>query len=220
MPDFMPTGDAELVAWTTTFMTYANGNLTALGLAATDMMGVSATQSGFSNAFNTSNAAQNAAKNAVAAKDAARALLEAQVRIVVRKLQGTASVTNAQRESLGITLRGQERSPIDAPTTRPVLQVDTSQRFRHSVAFADQNTLRSKAKPDGVSGCQIWVKIGGVPPVNVSEMTFLALDTRTPYTAEYDGDDAGKTAHYWGRWANTKGEPGPWSETASATVGG
>ena len=45
------------------------------------------------------------------------------------------------------------------------------------------------------------------------------LDTRTPYTADYAGADAKKTAHYMLRWVNTKGEKGPWSETASATIG-
>ena len=34
-----------------------------------------------------------------------------------------------------------------------------------------------------------------------------------------DPADGGKTAHYLFRWANTRGEPGPWSETISATIG-
>jgi hypothetical protein len=50
-------------------------------------------------------------------------------------------------------------------------------------------------------------------------LDFLAVDTRTPYTAVYDGADGGKTAHYMLRWVNTNGEKGPWSETASATIG-
>ncbi|NUQ10425.1 MAG: hypothetical protein HUU24_15360, partial [Phycisphaerae bacterium] len=44
-------------------------------------------------------------------------------------------------------------------------------------------------------------------------------DTRTPYLATFDGADGGKPAHYMLRWINTKGQPGPWSETATATVG-
>ncbi|MBC8138826.1 MAG: hypothetical protein H8F28_23350 [Fibrella sp.] len=60
-------------------------------------------------------------------------------------------------------------------------------------------------------------EIGGVPPTDPSELAFLGLDTRTPYTAEYSGDDAG-TLH--GALENTKGQQDPWSETASATIGG
>ncbi len=41
----------------------------------------------------------------------------------------------------------------------------------------------------------------------------------TPYVAAFDGTDANKVAHYMLRWENTRGETGPWSETASATIG-
>ena len=43
--------------------------------------------------------------------------------------------------------------------------------------------------------------------------------TRRPYAADYPGTDANKIAHYMLRWVNTRGEKGPWSETASATIG-
>jgi hypothetical protein len=46
------------------------------------------------------------------------------------------------------------------------------------------------------------------------------LGTRTPYVAEYDGEDAGKPAHYMLRWVNKQGEAGPWSATVTATIPG
>ena len=84
---------------------------------------------------------------------------------------------------------------------------------------ADEATPTRTAKPDGVRGAQIWVKIGDPAPLDPSELTFLATDTRTPYVATFDGADANKVAHYMLRWENTRGETGPWSETASATIG-
>ena len=62
-----------------------------------------------------------------------------------------------------------------------MVKVDTSQRLRHELSFADE-----------------------------------ATPTRT---GTLGGADGGKTAHYMLRWENTRGEPGPWSETASATIG-
>jgi hypothetical protein len=47
------------------------------------------------------------------------------------------------------------------------------------------------------------------PPCRTSELTFLAVDTRTPYVASFDGADAGKTAHYMLRWVSTTGWPAP-----------
>ena len=56
-------------------------------------------------------------------------------------------------------------------------------------------------------------------PIDPSELTFLATDTRTPYLAAFAGADANKVTHYMLRWESTRDEPGPWSETASATIG-
>lgn len=36
---------------------------------------------------------------------------------------------------------------------------------------------------------------------------------------EFTDPDGGKTAHYMVRWLSARSEAGPWSETASATVG-
>jgi hypothetical protein len=86
--------------------------------------------------------------------------------------------------------------------------------------FTDETTPNSKAKPDGVMGCEIWVKVGDPAPTDPEQLQFLGTDTRTPYVAEYSGEDAGKVAHYMLRWVNTKGEQGPWSQTVSATITG
>ncbi len=45
------------------------------------------------------------------------------------------------------------------------------------------------------------------------------METRTPYVIDYLGEDGDKTAQYMLRWIATTGERGPWSETASATIG-
>jgi phage major head subunit gpT-like protein len=70
-------------------------------------------------------------------------------------------------------------------------------------------------------GCEIWVKVSAVgeaAPSSADELSFLSLDTASPYVAEYDGANGGKTAHYMLRWVKTSGEKGPWSETISATI--
>ena len=70
-------------------------------------------------------------------------------------------------------------------------------------------------------GCEIWVKVtaaGETPPAGADELSFVSLDTASPYIAEYDGSDGGKTAHYMLRWVKSSGDKGPWSETVSATI--
>ncbi len=83
----------------------------------------------------------------------------------------------------------------------------------------------------GGMGCEVWMskipydsgtsgKLGGPPWTDLSECQFLATDSRTPYAANFDGSEANQTAHFFGRWMSTRNEPGPLSETVSATVPG
>lgn len=104
--------------------------------------------------------------------------------------------------------------------SRPTATVDTSRRLAHVISFKDEQTPKSKAKPAGTMGAEVWVKIGDAPPADPGELTFLALDTHSPYLAEYDGAQAGKKAHYMLRWVSTRGAKGPWSQTVSATIAG
>ncbi len=88
--------------------------------------------------------------------------------------------------------------------------------------FTDEAAPTRKASPAGVSGAEIRVRVAPVadaPPIDLAALTFVALDTRTPYTLDFDGPDGGQNAHYMLRWVNTTGQKGPWSETVSATIG-
>lgn len=218
--DYIPTGDAEFNTYQANTVAYINTHLLPLGLTALDpdvaAMNTAATNwtAGYAAAI----AAQAAAQAANATKDTERAALTAPIRRISSRLHANSAITPAQFAAAGFTVRDTSRSPVDAPTTKPVLQPDTSQRLRIIVNFADAGTPTSRSKPAGVMGCEIWVKLGGPPPTDLSECHFLATDTRTPYTAEFDGSEANQTAHFIGRWVSTRSEPGPLSETASATI--
>ncbi len=219
MPDYVPGGDADFNAWQANFVTYANANLANLGLVLPDLLSIMSAQGAWTPSLTAHVAAQANAQSARATKDGNRTVFETAIRALVRRLQASPSVSDAEREALGITVRDSVATAAATPTTRPICQVDTSQRLRHTINFADESTPTRKAKPAGVMGAEIWVKIGPTPPVDPSELTFLAVDTRTPYTREYPGTEGGKQAHYMLRWVNTRGETGPWSETATATIG-
>ncbi len=220
MPDYIPGADGPFDAWQTNFITYASANAAALGLdPLIDIPPLTAAQAVWAADYPANTAAQAAAEGARQAKDAARRAFEDVIRPLVRRLQASADVDDDERALLKITIPDTTPTPVGPPETRPVVSVDTSQRLRHTISFADEATPTRKAKPSGVRGAQLWVKIGDPAPVDPSELTFLAIDTRTPYVTDFDGADANKVAHYMLRWENTRGEPGPWSETASATIG-
>ena len=99
--------------------------------------------------------------------------------------------------------------------------------FASAISFDDELTATRKAKPAGVRAVLVWVRGAWASrprdsdsaPLDPSELTSLATDTRTPYVAAFDGADANNVARYMLRWESTRGETGRWSETASATIG-
>lgn len=219
MADYIPGSDGAFDTWQDVFVAYATANVVALGIDPVDAATLVTARADWASALTAHGTAQASAQSARQSKDDARNGLETLVRSLVRQMQSNPAVTDIQREAMGITVYDATRTAAPSPTTRPVVTVDSAQRLRHVIAFADEATPTKKAKPAGVMGAELWVKIGDPAPTTPSELSFLSVDTRTPYTADFDGADGGKTAHYMLRWTNTRGEKGPWSETASATIG-
>ncbi len=218
--DYIPGADGEFDAWQQNFVTYASANAAALGLdPMVDIPPLTSAQTTWGTDYPAHATAQAAAESARQAKDTARQAFERVIRPLVQRLQASADVDDTERAALGITVRDTTPTPAPAPTTRPVVTVDSGQRLLQVIHFSDELSPTRKAKPKGAMGAEVWVKVGDPAPVDESELTFLALDTRTPYTAKYVGADANKVAHYMLRWVNTRGQKGPWSETASATIG-
>jgi hypothetical protein len=218
MSDYIPRSDADFSAWIQTFRNGINSAPTTFGFLPADVTTLQNLATDFDDARSSNDVAQAQAAAANAEKDAKRSLVEDFIRGRVARIQTLPAVTDAQRNLLGITVRSSTRTAVVAPTTKPVATVDTNQRLQHTINFVDELTPNTRAKPDGVRGCEIWVKVDGPAPTDPSELKYLATDTRTPYQAEYDGNQGGKLAHYMLRWISTRGETGPWSQTLSATI--
>ncbi|MCC7291931.1 MAG: hypothetical protein IT449_07715 [Phycisphaerales bacterium] len=219
MPSYLPASDSDFDAWQKNFLAYATGHRPQLGLTLGDLIVPNSLAAVWDAQYAAHVAAQAAARAATQNKDAARAGLETQIRALAQRLQASPDVEDAERAALRLTVLDRSPTPVPVPATRPVVQIDTRQRLQHTLHFADETTPTSRRKPRGASAVEIWTKTGGPPPKDVSELAFLATDTRSPYLAVYELDHGGQPAHYMLRWINTKGQPGPWSQTATATIG-
>ncbi len=222
MPDYLPGPDNDFTSWTDNFVAYANANLAALGLVAGDMVPVASANTDWKTSLADHVAAAAAAKSARQTKDEMRATLEGLIRPLVKRLQASPEVDNAERQSLGITVPDTISTPVGAPSSTLIVRIESPARLRHIIHFSDSVTPTSRAKPPGVLGAEVWLNlqpIGQPTPTDPASFTFVALDTKTPYTIDFQAAEGGKNAHYLLRWVNSKGDKGPWSETASATVG-
>jgi hypothetical protein len=220
MADFIPRPDEQFDTFANTFVNYATAHAVALGIPAATATALTNGLSDWTDNFAAHQTAQTNAQAARATKDTSRDGLEGQIRPTAAMIQANPAVTDEQRAALGLPIRDTTRTRTPAPTTRPVGQVDTSQRLQHTISWRDESSPNSKAKPAGVRGAEIWLYIGPTPPADPSLAHFVALDTASPYLLVHDAADAGKIAHYLLRWVNSRSEPGPWSETVSATITG
>ena len=60
--------------------------------------------------------------------------------------------------------------------------------------------------------------VANVAPTDPKPFRFVKLATRSPEVVTFEAADGGKTNNYLIRGVNTKGETGPWSVVASATI--
>ncbi len=218
--DYVPAPDDKFDTFQDGFVGYVVTNKTDLGVTADEATALTAKQTTWVNTFAAHTAAQTVATAATQAKEDARTPLEASIRAFAGRFQASESITDTQRQAMKIPVHVSTRTRVGVPTTKPVATIDPSRRLSHIINFRDEAKPTSKAKPAGVAACEVWSKVGGAPPVSPEELSYEGNETASPKLVEHAGADAGKTAHYWLRWVNPRGEPGPWSDTFSATIPG
>lgn len=220
MQDFIPRSDSEFDAWQSRFVTSLTAHLTDLGLTPGDVVALLGQQTAWAAGLAAHCTAQTAARGAREGKDSARRAYESGVRSLARRLQASPAVSDAERKSLGLRVSDTVRTRVAVPSTRPVVKVVSRDRLRHIIYFYDlrEGGAMHRAKPAGVMGVEIWFALGALPPGDARACNLLGVYSRSPCAAEFGPGDGGKTAHYMLRWVNRRGERGPWSETASATL--
>lgn len=216
--DFLPSRDGDLALWAANFNSLVTATPTAFGLTSGQATTLATANTAFQTALSTATNPATRTKVTVAAKNTAKANLVALVRQYAQIVQGYPPVTDAQLESLGLTVRSTGRTPVPPPTTFPLVSFISTMSTVATLAIADELTPNARKRPFGTIGAEIWVKLGTAPPVALSECTFLGLATRFPARFTLEPAAVGKTAYVWARWVNRKSQPGPLSSIASAVI--
>jgi hypothetical protein len=217
----IPRPDSDFAAYANHYSEAVHKFYEAQGLDVSELKPLEDALADWNKDFAAHNAAQARAEGARQEKDEARRTLEAAIRPVTAFVQGFPKTTDADRATIGITVRDAGGTPTSAPTSRPLARVESGQRLTHTLRFTDESTPTRKAKPRGVQGAEVWLALADpntpAPPLGDS-YKFLSLSSRGALQADFPSADAGKTAYYALRWVSTRGEKGPWSEVTSATV--
>lgn len=219
--NYIPRPDGDFAAFVEQYYPAVELFWNAQGLAADDLVPLKEALLAWQAAYPAHTAAAAEAGGARRAKDAARAALERQLRPITNFIQTYPATTDADRATIGITVRDTSPTPAPAPTSRPLALVDVGGRLTHRLRLVDESTPTRRGKPAGVLGAEVWVKLVDADqpaPTDPAALTFLTMTTKPSFRAEFKAGQGGKTAVYMARWINTRGEKGPWSEVTSATV--
>jgi hypothetical protein len=164
-------------------------------------------------------AAKDAAKSATAAKDAARAVMEASYRDLNRVAQATAGVTDAMLADAGLPVHAATRTPGGQPTLRPELQVDVNGQ-EHNITVINPESLKAVRPADArmIELYRAVVAPGVTLPSSISQMTLAGAFTTSRITLQYEGDDIGKTVVYIARYLGAKNQQGPAGTTSTASI--
>lgn len=221
MKDYVPKADADFDNWQSRLIGDVKKNAKIWLISEEDLTPIYGLQLRWTDIFAITSNKQNRTSADVQLKKEVREDLEKAIRQMVRQwLANNSRVTDADRIRMGLTVKTGTRTPAAVPASSPMGVIDFSVRQQHSIEFFDEASAHSNAKPEGVHGCEIFVKIDGDAPKSVDEMTYLGTCTASPFVAKYDGTKSGKTAWYWLRWINSRGEAGPWSVAISAMIVG
>ncbi len=217
--DFIPHDQAEFDAWSTRFKDYVHANSAALGLTIGQKQEILNVCIATHFSFAEKQEKENIYRGAVEKDSADRKIAKEVLRKYARHIQGRVETTDIQREGLGITVRDKIPTQVGVPTIAPELEIDFSQRLRHTVhAGTNPQNENLNKKPKGVASIELRKKVDSVP-TGPDDMQIVIVMTSSPAILDCSGQ-AGKLVYYVARYLNTKGQPGPWGEVESAEVTG
>ena len=216
---FLPNTDAALLSWSLNFNTLITASATAYGLTAALATAYGALHASYAGAL-AGVAPAIRTKGAVQAKNSARASLKANARLLANLVEGTASVTNAQKATLGLTVRVKP-TPSPIPALAPGVDVLSVSAWSVKIKLHDAASSAKRGRPPGVSGANLFSFVGATPPGDVSGWTFEGNTGKTDITISFANTLVPGTKVWFSAvWFNGRKQSGPVSTPVSANLPG
>lgn len=159
----------------------------------------------------------NRTKLITAEKNEARKLYVPLVSKEIEALRADPTMTKAKLRNLDIWIAPHSSHPVPVTDNIPELRVEVYVIRRVTVHFKPSNST-SKAKPHGVHGARFAWAILDEEPDHIDDLINRDVDTRTPFTLDFDQAERGKTVYFAAAWEMNNGALGPWSEIVYAII--
>jgi hypothetical protein len=211
--------DAELYAGSQAFSTKISASPTSFGLVAAQATSYASLNAAWGTAYLLAVDPETRTKGAIAAKNQARANLRKMASDLAKIIDGTATVTDAQRLDLGLNVRATP-APIPAPSQAPNLDVAGRSGTTVTIKLHDGSASRRR-KPAGVQGAAVFSHVGATPPADLANWKFEGNTTRTKVDVQFDAALApGTLVWLCAFWFNPRAQSGPGCTPVSAILAG
>jgi hypothetical protein len=219
-PSWIPVTDDALDPFANNFQTLVAANPTNYALTVSDATAITAAYTAWHTAFNAATNPATRTKLTVATKNTQKTNVLGVLRSYAATIRANHAVSDALKGGLGIHVRDTTPTPVPPPATKPVLSLVSTTIGSQRVQAADETTPLKRARPAGTVGLLLFcaVEAEGSPTPTPSAASFLTFLTKADFIASLAPADNGKTATYYGRWTNGRGELGPWSEPLVARI--
>jgi hypothetical protein len=216
---FFPTSDSALLAWSLNFSTLINATPIAFNLTAAQATAYAAVHTAFATALAACDPPVRN-KSTVVAKNQARTNLKTQARLLASLVNGSATVTNAQKTQLGLNVRATPQ-PIPAPSDAPGLDVVSVSAWTVSLRLHDSDSSKKRGKPPGVIGASVFSFVGATPPADIASWKFEGSTGRTKIDVVFDSSNApGTKVWVTSFWFNGRKQSGPACAPVSTNLQG
>ena len=213
----IPRQDALAVNYINTFANTIAADPAAYMLQVADAAALQLAASNLQSVYTAATTPATRNELTIAHKDEMRTAAEALVRLYAIQIKYNQAISTADKEAIGVSQPNPSRSPRPVPATQPTLSVKGALTGSHTVTFVDSLNDK-KAKPFGAQTVELRVAITeeGTSDVNLAKT--YGLFSKNPIGVAFEHEDNQKTATYWARWANVRGQVGPWSNPVSMTI--
>jgi hypothetical protein len=214
-----PRTDDGLLAWSLNFKTLITATPITYGLTAAQATAYGTVHTNYATALQACDPAVRN-KTSTMAKNDARTALKTAAQQTASIVEGTPTVTDSQKISLGLNVR-RPPSPVPAPSSSPGLDVVSTSGWMVQIRLHDTTSTKKRGKPPGVSGASVFSYVGATPPTDIGAWKFegntgkTTVDVTFPITLPM-GTKVWLTAF----WFNGRKESGPACLPVSATIYG
>ena len=205
---FLPRTDAALLAWSLHFRDLIVAQPTDYGLTAPLATAYGALHDLYAAALAECDPPIRT-KTAVVAKNQARLNLKNNARLLANLVNGTGSVSDAQKTELGLTVRD-EPTPIPPPSTAPVLEIVSLSAWTVKIRLRDAASGSNRGRPPGTFGASVFSAVSATAPTDISAYKFEGSTGQTKVHVTFDDTlAAGTKVWLTAFWFNGRKQSGP-----------